>query len=529
MGIFIDKGFESFRRIVKSGFVDKSMLIEFTNRFVGTEKCYICISRPRRFGKSVAAKMLYAYYDRKSVEARPLFENLEIARQPDFEKHLNKYPVIYLDFNTFAEIKPKEVVTYFQKRVIADLKGSYPFLKEENILSEALREIHNATSDKFVLIIDEWDMLVRDVDTDVQTEYVNFLRSMFKSNTGDDIFELVYMTGILPIIKYKTQSALNNFKEYSVLDPKNTAKFYGFTLDEVKALCKKFKLNLSRMKHAYDGYIIGDEKSMFNPNSVANSVIDRSYGSYWGRTALYTTIEYYINYDTENLKPLVTKMLNGESVSVNITKFRNDMKNVKDYNDVLTLLAHLGYLSYDPKTKTVRIPNTEVAQEFENSLSDCDWGYLSMALAKSRLLLQATIEKDRRYIADAIEAYHREATSFLKFNDENSLACAIKLAYYSAIEDYEIFREFPSGKGFADMVFVPVTGSVFPAIVVELKWDKSAKGAIAQIKNKEYPKKLQRFSREIILLGINYDKDAKDIKYDIQIEGIRREKSIAIK
>ena len=522
MGIYIDKGFESFRKIANDDFVDKSMLIEFVNQFVGTERCFLCISRPRRFGKSVAAKMLYAYYDRKSTDARPLFEKLEISKQPDFEQHLNKYPVIYLDFNTFANIKPEEIVTYFQKVVIEELKEVYPFLKEENSLPEALREINKATSEKFVMIIDEWDMLVRDENVAIQTEYVNFLRSMFKSNTADDVFQLVYMTGILPILKYRTQSAMNNFAEYSVLDPKATEKFYGFTQDEVKALCKKHNLSFARMKHSYDGYIIGNEKSMFNPNSVMLSILDRSYGSYWGKTALYTTIEYYVQRDTEHLKPMVTKMLNGESVFINITKFRNNMHDVRDYNDVLTLLAHLGYLSYDPKTKSVRIPNTEVAQEFENSLSDCGWGYLSTALAKSTILLQATIAKDKNYIAQAIAEYHREATSFLEFNDENSMACAIKLAYYSAISDYEIYREFPTGKGFADMVFVPIPGSTYPAIVVELKWDKSAQGAIAQIKNKEYPKKLQRFSREIILLGINYNKDAKDIKYEVEIEGIKR-------
>ena len=401
-------------------------------------------------------------------------------------------------------------------------------LEEKESLSKALAEINTKTSDRFILIIDEWDMLVRDDEAPVREEYVNFLRAMFKSNISNKLFLLVYMTGILPILKYRTQSALNNFTEYSVLDPKNTAQYYGFTKNEVKALCKKYKMSFPKMQHAYDGYIIGNEKSMFNPNSVAHSVIDRSYGSYWGKTALYSTIEYYIKYDSEHLKPLITKMLNGESVSVNVTRFRNNMHDIKDFNDVLTLLAHLGYLSYDPKTKSVRIPNTEVAEEFENSLSDCDWGYLSMALAKSRQLLHATVNKDKRYIAKAIGEYHREATSFLEFNDENSMACAIKLAYYSAISDYEIFREFPTGKGFADMVFVPIPGSVFPAIIVELKWDKSAKGVLDQIKNKEYPKKLQRFSREIVLLGINYDKDAKDIKYEVELEGVRREKKSAL-
>ena len=524
MSEFIDYGNYDFRSVRNSDFVDKSDLLNFLNARIDSPNKYICVSRPRRFGKSVAAQMAYAYYDRSS-KSDELFAGLEITKSPDYKKHLNKYPIIYIDWNRFATYKPETIVKDAQKDIVADLKRSYDFLQEKESLSKALAEINDKTGDRFILIIDEWDMLVRDDEAPVREEYVNFLRAMFKSNIANKLFLLVYMTGILPIIKYRTQSALNNFTECSVLDPGVTDKYYGFTKDEVKALCKKYKRSFPKMQHAYDGYIIGKEKSMFNPNSVMKSLERGTYNSFWGKTALYSTIEYYIKYDTEKLKPLITKMLNGERVLVNITKFRNDMHSIGDYNDVLTLLAHLGYLSYDPKTKAVGIPNTEVAEEFENSLSDCDWGYLSMALAKSRQLLQATIEKDKRYIAKAIAEYHREATSFWEFNDEKSMACAIKLAYYSAICEYEIFREFPTGKGFADMVFVPIPGSVFPAIVVELKCDKSAKGAIDQIKRKEYPKKLQRFSREIVLLGINYDKDAPDIKYEVELEGVKRDKT----
>ena len=523
MSEFIDYGDSDFRTTMNGDFVDKSDLLNFLNKNLDSPNKYICISRPRRFGKSVAAQMAYAYYDR-SCKSDELFEGLEIAKSPDYQKHLNKYPTIYIDWNRFAEYKRETVVKEAQRKIVADLKKSYPDLQTKDSLSDALAEINEKTGDRFILIIDEWDMFVRGEDVEVREEYVNFLRSMFKSNIANKLFLLVYMTGILPIIKYKTQSALNNFTEYSVIDPGVTDKYYGFTQEEVKALCKKYKMSFPRMKHAYDGYIIGKEKSMFNPNSVMKSVTRRSYGSFWGKTALYTTIEYYVQHDSEKLKPLITKMLNGESVVIDVTSFRNNMHDVRDYNDVLTLLAHLGYLSYDPKSKSVRIPNTEVAEEFRNSLRDCGWGYLSTALAKSTMLLQATIEKDKNYITKAFGEYHREATSFLEFNDENSLACAIKLAYYSAISDYEIFREFPTGKGFADMVFVPVAGSVFPAIVVELKWDKTAKGAIDQIRHKEYPKKLQRFSREIVLLGINYNKDAADIQYEVELEGVRREK-----
>ncbi|MBP5366962.1 MAG: AAA family ATPase [Bacteroidales bacterium] len=520
MGIFIDKGNIAFHDIRNSTFTDKSGLIDILNGNIATSHRYICVSRPRRFGKSVAAKMIYAYYDRKSDSA-PLFDDLEIAKLPSYKKHLNKYPTIYIDWNTFAENDTQTVVEDAQKTVIQDLKTSYPFLREQNLLSVALREIHQETGDRFVFIIDEWDRLVREIDEKTQTKYVNFLRSMFKSNTADDVFLLVYMTGILPIIKVESQSALNNFDEYSVIRPAKTAKYYGFTPDEVINICNKYNLDFELMQHAYDGYIIGSEKSIFNPNSVMMAVEDGKYNSHWSKSASYTTIEHYIKNDIDGLRDKIVRMLNGEKVSISVTSFRNDMKNIETCDDVLTLLAHLGYLSYDPVFGRVMIPNTEVADEFKNSIRVCGWGSLSKAIGNSRELLNATISGDKNYIEKALDSYHDEATSFIEFNDENSLACAIRLAYYSAQAQYEIFREFPSGKGFADMVFVPIKNSPYPAVVVELKYDKTAEGAIAQIRAKNYHGKLQNFSKTIILLGINYDKNTK--KHEVEIEALNGE------
>ena len=279
MGTFIDKGNLAFQGIKNSDFVDKSGLIEILNDNINTTHRYVCVSRPRRFGKSVAAKMIYAYYDRKSDSAE-LFDDLEISKSESFAKHLNKYPTIYIDWNKFSQLDNQSVVEEAQKEVIKDLKESYPFLEEKELLSKALDEIHNKTGDRFVFIIDEWDKLVREIDEKTQTKYVNFLRSMFKSNTADDVFLLVYMTGILPIIKVESQSALNNFDEYSVIDPGRTAQYYGFTAMQVQSLCNKFKMDFVMMKHAYDGYIIGDEKSMFNPNSVMQAIEKRNYNSH---------------------------------------------------------------------------------------------------------------------------------------------------------------------------------------------------------------------------------------------------------
>ena len=187
---------------------------------------------------------------------------------PDYKTHLNKYPTIYIDWNRFADIPKNEILKEAQKCFVADLKKSYPFLQEQESFSKALAEINQKTGDRFILIIDEWDMLVRDVDQDIQDEYVNFLRAMFKSNNAKKIFLLVYMTGILPIIKIRTQSALNNFVEYSIVNPGITDKYYGFTEDEVKKLCAENDMDFELMKHAYDGYIIGREKSMFNEDGI---------------------------------------------------------------------------------------------------------------------------------------------------------------------------------------------------------------------------------------------------------------------
>ena len=522
MGQFIDRENYGFRRVKNSDFVDKTGLLNILNRNMDTENGFMCISRPRRFGKSVAAEMAYAYYDRKS-NSRNLFEGLEITKSPDYEKHLNKYPTIFIDWNDFANIPDKDKLKEAQKCVIADLKQSYDFLEEKDSLGKALAEINLKTGDRFILIIDEWDMLVRDVTQEIQDEYVDFLRAMFKSATAKKTFLLVYMTGILPIIKIKTQSALNNFREYSIISPAGTDKYYGFTEDEVKTLCESHNMSFELMKHAYDGYVIGEEKSMFNPNSVMLSILYRTYDSFWSRSASFMAIESYINIDADQVRTKIIDMMNGEEVVIEPTSFRNDMKNIETSDDVLTLLAHLGYLSYNSETKSVRIPNTEVTEEFENAVRFAGWNELSKAVGQSLQLLDDTINLRENKVARAFDDYHFEASSLLEFNDENSMRCAITLAYYAAKPFYKIFHELPTGKGFADMVFIPLPKSTRPAIVVELKYDKTADSAIDQIKRKEYPKSLVGFSKKIVLCGINYNKSTS--KHEVVMEVIDGEEN----
>jgi len=365
MGQFIDYGNFDFQSVKNGDFIDKSGLLNILNRNMDTENRFMCISRPRRFGKSVAAKMAYAYYDR-SMDSSALFEGLEITKSPDYKKHLNKYPTLYIDWNTFANVPVKDRLKEAQKWIVSDLKKAFNGdLEEQDDLFKALAEINEKTGERFIMIIDEWDMLVRDVEQDVQDEYVNFLRAMFKSNKANRIFRLVYMTGILPIIKIKTQSALNNFVEYSIIDPGKTSKYYGFTEQEVEVLCKAHDMNLELMRHAYDGYIIGDQKSMFNPFSVMQSILKGNYNSFWSKTASFMAIESYLNIDADQVRTKIIRMMNGEEVVIEHSCFRNDISRMISSDDVLTLLVHFGYLTYNLETQYVKIPNTEIKKYFE--------------------------------------------------------------------------------------------------------------------------------------------------------------------
>ncbi len=517
MGMFINNGLRQFESALNSDFVDKSGVLEFINKSIDTEKRFMCVSRPRRFGKSIIASMIQCYYDR-SVDSRPYFDNLEIAKSHSYLNFINKYPVISVDLNSFASHPIENITETIQKKIIAELKTVYPFLEENANLHDALSEINSKNGDRFVFLVDEWDRLVRDVDEKTQNDYLNLLRSLFKAKDAKEIFALVYMTGILPIIKVETQSALNNFKEYSVVDPRWSAPYYGFTKEEVKVLCDKFEMDFERTKQAYDSYIFGSERSMFNPNSVMENAEAKSYASFWSKTASFTLVNKFIQIDADNVKQKILRMINGESMSVDIINFRNDMKNIENCDDVLTLLIHLGYLSYDPENGTARIPNTEVLTEFKNIVRSANWGNISEAVAKSSQLVRDTIEMNSSAIAKAFDDYHFEATSILSFNDENSMASAIRYAYFSAIEYYKIIRELPAGKGFADMVFLPLRKSSRPAILIEFKYDKSADSAITQIHNKNYAGVLKGLSEKVILVGINYNK--KDSKHEVVMEEV---------
>lgn len=447
MGIYLNPGSAMFQKSLKSKiYVDKSGLLAILNELVDTEQRYVCVSRPRRFGKSMAANMLAAYYG-SSEDASALFESLEISQCTGYRDHLNQYDVLKINMQDFLRV----------------------WLKDK--------------------------------------EYVG----------------LAYMTGILPIKKYGSHSALNMFTEYSMTNPREMAGYFGFTEDEVKKLCETYQRSFDETQAWYDGYdlvmfdgTVQKTYAMYSPKSVVEAMLSGVYDNYWNQTESYEALKVYIQMNYDGLKEAIVRMLAGDRVQINTGTFSNDMTTFETKDDVLTLLVHLGYLSYHWPDKTVTIPNKEVSQEYVNAISTMAWNEVLRSIENSRKLLQALWEQDEKAVAEGIDQAHGEI-SVLQYNNENSLSCTIALAFYFAREYYHVIRELPTGKGFADICLIPRKKyAQKPAAIIELKWDKSAEGAIAQIKEKNYPEALEDYHGNLLLAGINYDK--KNRKHTCKIE-----------
>ena len=518
MGVFVNPGNEAFAVALNSEiYVDKTELLTYTNKVMNTLQGYICNSRPRRFGKSITANMLTAYYS-KGCSSREMFSNLGISKAEGFEKHLNQYDVLHWDIQWCMEPAggPEKIVSYISEQTISELKEYYPHILPEKIrsLPESLSRINAATGTKFIVIIDEWDVLIRDEASDVRTqeEYINFLRAMFKGTEPTKYIQLAYLTGILPVKKEKTQSALNNFKDYSMLHAGPIAPYVGFTEAEVQKLCEEYGHEFEKVKRLYDGYQIGTYH-VYNPNAVVNLMLEGEFQSYWSGTASYEAIVPLINMDFDGLRGAVIEMLSGDHVPIDITSFQNDTVSFANKDDVLTYLIHLGYLAYDRTFKTAFIPNEEIRQEMILATKRKKWNELISFQKESEQLLRDTLQMDGDAVAKEIEKIHREYVSVIQYNNENSLSSVLSIAYLSAMQYYfKPIREFPAGRGFAGFVFIPKPEfqKFYPALVVELKWNKDVKTALDQIKDRKYPDSVACYAGELLLVGINYNEKTKE-------------------
>lgn len=528
MGMYLNPGSGLFEEALNSEiYVDKTEMVNYVNSVVCTKQKYMCVSRPRRFGKTMATEMLSAYYDR-TADSRELFERCKLSKSGEgWDKYLGKFNVIRLVMTDFLNSKRtiSEAIDTITLRILKELGKIYPEVNyDESDFIYSLRIFYQSTKTRFVVFIDEWDAIFREYKNDKQGQklYLDFLRNWLKDR---EFIALAYMTGILPIKKYGKHSALNMFDEYSIIAPMQLAEYTGFTTEEVRQLCDVYGRNFQKIKEWYDGYkvsnnipadpnyalseetgeaLIAEQYSLYSPLSVVKAVRNGIIDNYWNQTETFEALRQYIDWDFDGLKEEVAILMEGGRVKVDITGYQNDMTSFETKDDILTMLIHLGYLGYNYQTKELFIPNQEVLQVFKTSTKARAWTITFRALENSRKLLEATWAGDEETVAELIEDAHDKAGN-KTYHTEAGLSYAVQLAYYAAQDYYMVIPELYSGKGYADLVYLPKTPDV-PAMLIELKYDENARTAITQIHRQKYPDRLEHYKGNLILIGINYDR-----------------------
>ena len=541
MGSILNPTMEnSFETLVnfkdKDIFVDKTDFIEKMSAKINADKRFFAVTRPRRFGKTVTAHMLLAYYS-KGYIGKKIFDGLHIADKDNYAEHLNKYDVIYIDMNTidglfdgYSGQKQKvegvnDLVDYFEYSVIKDLKSSNEFskcLEKHQIgnmgLLETLLAITQDLNTRFIFIMDEWDLVYREYRDDevLQKKFIKLLKNLFKSDGGKACFALAYLTGILPIKKYNSQSALNGFDEYNMLSPGDYAPYFGFTEDEVANIVKSPNCKVSHhdLKSWYEGYKIKGV-DIYNPNSVCKAVTRNECISYWSGTSSNEEFVRLINMDFDGIKEDIINLIEGDEVTFSCANFQNDMVTIKDKNDVFSLLVCLGYLgcaeTKNQYRKVAYVPNAEIKAVLMDIVREQNWYERMETIRRSENLLKAIKELDGTTVDTIIQDIHNSpAVALLDYNDEESLTyCVMTGLLWSTLDDYSYHREDQAGKGRVDLVYEPITRRQ-PLILIEFKYDDSAEEAIKQIKEKEYFKRYAGQYRNIILVGINFSTKTKD-------------------
>ena len=528
MGTYLNPGKAAYQMAVNSEiFIDKTEMIQYINSVVNTQQRFVSVSRPRRFGKTMAADMICAYYDREA-DSRGLFEKRKLAQTAGWDEFLGKFDVIHLVMTRFfkSRITVNEALTNMQKIVIRDFKRAYPDveLMSDTDLIQTIDDVYTAKDRQAVIVIDEWDAVFRERpdDKDGQTEYLDYLRDLLKDNRH---VALAYMTGILPIKKYGQHSALNMFTEYSMMAPRQLAPYTGFTEEEVKALSQKYDMDFGDISNWYDGYLVSDrippEKreeyregkydghrfSIYSPLSVVESMTTGVIKDYWNKTETYEALAEYIRKDYDGLKDAVALLMDDGRLTIDTSTYQNDMTTFTGRDDVLSLLIHLGYLGYDDERGEVFIPNREILDEFKTSTKGREWVSTFKAFETSLELLEATWNGDEEKVAELVEDAHNQAGN-MTYNDEAALSYGIQLAYYAARKYYTTILELDTGKGYADVVYLPAPQyAEKPALLIELKYGHSAELAMDQIRRQKYLDRLEHYKGNILVVGINYDRE----------------------
>ena len=529
MGVYLNPGNNLFKEALNGQiYVDKTEMVANVNALVNTPHKYLCVTRPRRFGKSMAAAMLCAYYGMADGN-RELFEKLKLAQCPEWDRYLGKFDVIRLVMTNFVDRTTPmvKVIGRMSMRILDELHETYPGVRyDEDDFVYSLSKFYRASGRQFVVVIDEWDVIFRTHknDYDAQRDYLNFLRSWLKDQ---DYVALSYMTGILPVKKYGEHSALNMYSEFSMVSPLQFAPYTGFTEVEVRDLCGKYGMNFASIKNWYDGYLVYDQGvvseldrsatepsrraparqyHLYAPLSVVNAMTYGQIKNYWNATETYEALAEYIRMDFDGLKETVARLIEGEHLPVRLGTYQNDMTSMTCREDVLALLIHLGYLGYDQANGEVFIPNHEIHDVFETSTQTPEWSSTMRALRNSKKLLEAVWAGDEETVAELLEAAH-DQTGNRTYNSEAALSYAVQLAFYKAQDDYTLFPEVDTGRGYADLIYIPKR-PIHPALLVELKYNQNADTALEQIQRQKYPSRLEQYKGNLILVGISYDRSA---------------------
>ncbi|WP_234117319.1 AAA family ATPase [Clostridium hydrogenum] len=512
-----NKSFENYRELVNEEyFVDKSSMIEILNKMICTKSKYICVTRPRRFGKSTAIDMIGAYYS-KAVNSTEIFNTLNISKTANYEKHLNKYNVISINFNKLPDNIESydEYIGLIQKTLIDDIKSMYPKLEFKSYFT--ISDMLFTTNDRFIFIFDEWDYIFsNNLFTENQNNFLEFLRNILKDQP---YVALAYMTGVLPIKKYSSGSALNMFDEYTFLKDRRFGRYFGFTEEEVKKLCNKNgKMNFRELQSWYNGYFTANGIKVYNPRSVVKALQNNYCESYWTNTGAMEEVTEYLKYDMLEVRDDVIEMVSGEEIDITIDEeFRAGQGTPKNKEQVYSAMIVLGFLAYHDGY--LKIPNMELMKEFEKALRDKSFGYVSEIIENSKRMLKATVEGDAETVELILHDIHNSEIPILQYNDENSLSCVLTLAYLSARDTYRVEREEKTGKGYADFTFHPRRKNDIP-FIVELKKDELPEVAIKQIREKEYVEKFNRENEGKKILAVAICYDSKEKEHSCKIEKI---------
>lgn len=528
MGIYLNS--ESAYTLYKSEtqkpyFVDKSRMIEELFPLIEEGANHICITRPRRFGKTVTANMISAFFS-KAREASDIFDRLKISTSQNYSKYRNQYNVIHISLNDISRqcTTYEEYITRIEQRLVRDLKRAYPQaeLDGEESAVDALMEIYTENSEnRFIFVFDEWDFLFHQpfVTEKEKREYLSYLRSLLKDRP---YVILAYMTGILPIAKYSSGSELNMFTEYTMLSEEKFSEVFGFTDSEVDTLYQKYtdytehiKVTREGLRYWYNGYHTFSGERVYNPRSVVCALRNNNLGNYWTSAGPYDEIYYYIENNVAAVRDDLALMVSGIPVPAKIREYAATSMNLNTKDEIFSSMVVYGFLSYE--NGKVSIPNKELMDRFDEMLQrEPSLGYVYRLARASDRMLEATLSGDVDTMAEMLELAHDTEVPLLRYNNETELSAVVNLVYLSARDRYRVEREDKAGTGYVDFIFYPETDKSLDSIILELKVDSSPEEAIRQIKTRKYDLRFrerigeeQKYTGRILAVGISYNKKTK--------------------